>query len=114
MNNHLIFRLSGAAASVPEVHNGNGSPNFCKDVEVIDDLRFGKALKCLPSQLLSYWAPGNIYAERGTISFFWRSREPLGETEFPIFRVSFADHSSWDALFIRIDYNGKGMRMEIK
>ena len=109
MNNHLIFRLSGAAASIPEVHNGNGSPNFCKDVEVIDDLRFGKALKCLPSQLLSYWAPGNIYAERGTISFFWRSREPLGETEFPIFRVSFADHSSWDALFIRIDYNGKGI-----
>ena len=57
--------------------------------------------------MLSYWAPGNIYAQRGTLSFYWRSREPVGKTEFPVFRVGYGDHSSWDMVWLRIDYNGK-------
>lgn len=105
----LLFRLSGKNPAKPEVANGNSSPNFLRDVDSIHDDRFGSVLRCKPTQLLAYWAPGNIYAERGSLSFFWRSREELGETEFPLFRVSFADHSSWDALFIRIDYNGSGI-----
>src|SRR6185436_1939382 len=60
------------------------------------------------TQLRSYWAPGNIYAERGTLAFNWRSREPVGPTPFPIFRVAYADHSSWDMVWLRIDYNGRG------
>ena len=107
--NGLLFWLSGEHGGRPEVAKGNPIPNFFQDVEVIDDGVNGKALRCLPSQLFSYWAPGNIYAEQGTVSFFWRSRTPLGETEFPLFRVSFADHSSWDAVFMRIDYNGGGI-----
>ena len=59
-------------------------------------------------QLLSYWAPGNIYSQRGTLSFFWRSRTPVDETAFPVFRVGFADHSSWDMVWLRIDWNGHG------
>lgn len=105
----LLFSLSGEKGSVPDVAKGNPVPNFFKDVETVEDGVNGRALRCLPSQLLSYWAPGNMYAERGSLSFFWRSRTSLGETEFPLFRVSFADHSSWDALFIRIDYNGHGI-----
>lgn len=88
---------------------GQPEPNFFANVETIDDGKGGKALRCLPNQLLAYWAPGNIYAQRGTVAFFWRSRYPLGETEFPIFRVGYADHSSWDAMFLRIDYNGGGI-----
>jgi catechol 2,3-dioxygenase-like lactoylglutathione lyase family enzyme len=49
-----------------------------------------------------------VYAERGTLSFFWRARESVGKTEFPIFRVGYADHSSWDMVWLRIDYNGHG------
>ena len=58
--------------------------------------------------MYSYWAPGNIYAERGTLSFYWRSRDPIGHTAFPIFRVAYADHLSWDMVWLRIDYNGNG------
>ena len=58
--------------------------------------------------MLSYWAPGNIFAQRGTLSFYWRSREPVGPTPFPIFRVGYGDHSSWDMVWLRIDYNGRG------
>ncbi len=57
---------------------------------------------------MSYWAPGNIYAQRGTLSFFWRSREQAGVTPFPVFRVGYADHTSWDMVWLRIDWNGKG------
>ena len=68
----------------------------------------GSYIQCGNNQLLSYWAPGNIYSQRGTLSFFWRSRDPLDETEFPVFRVGFADHSSWDMVWLRIDWNGHG------
>jgi len=52
--------------------------------------------------------PGNIYSQRGTLSFDWPSRTPVGKTEFPIFRVGYGDHSSWDMVWLRIDYNGHG------
>ncbi|HJW42112.1 MAG TPA: hypothetical protein VJ476_12935, partial [Rhizomicrobium sp.] len=57
---------------------------------------------------MSWHAPGNIYAQRGTLSFFWRAREPLGKAPFPIFRVGYGDHTSWDMTWLRIDYNGHG------
>ncbi|MFC3213332.1 hypothetical protein [Novosphingobium panipatense] len=28
---------------------------------------------------VAWQAPGNIYAQRGTLSFFWRSHAPVGE-----------------------------------
>ncbi len=68
----------------------------------------GSYLQCGNDQLLSYWAPGNIYSQRGTLSFYWRSRDPMDATEFPIFRVGYGDHSSWDMVWLRIDYNGHG------
>ena len=76
-------------------------------MEVIPGGAKGPGLQCAHTQLLSYWAPGNIYAQRGTLSFFWRSREPVGPTAFPMFRVGYADHSSWDMVWLRIDYNGE-------
>lgn len=109
MQEGLLFYLSGEMGSIPEYAAGDPVPNFFRNVEVIGDGVNGKALRCHPTQLLAYWAPGNMYAQRGCVSFFWRSRTPLGETEFPLFRVSFADHSSWDGVFIRIDYNGHGI-----
>ncbi len=53
-------------------------------------------------------APGSIYAQRGTLSFYWKAREPVGTTPFPLFRVGYADHTSWDMAWLRIDWNGKG------
>ncbi len=83
-------------------------PNYLKDVKIVPGGVKGSFLECGNDQLLSYWAPGNIYSQRGTLSFFWRSRMPVDETEFPIFRVGYADHSSWDMVWLRIDYNGHG------
>ncbi len=105
----LLFYLSGdhgfnadyAAGGVP-------APNYLADVKILPGGAKGSYLQCGDNQLLSYWAPGNIYAQRGTLDFDWRPREAVDETPFPVFRVGYADHSSWDMVWLRIDYNGHG------
>lgn len=105
----LLFYLSGEHEFAADyAAGGDTQPNFIRNVKVISDGARGRAFECDNLQLMSYWAPGNIYAERGTLSFFWRSRYPVGPTAFPIFRVGYADHSSWDMVWLRIDYNGRG------
>ena len=105
----LLFYLSGENGTTADFSAGQTpAPNFDLEVTPITDGAKGKALRCGDLQRLSYWAPGNIYAQRGTLSFFWRSRYPVGPTEFPIFRVGYADHSSWDMVWLRVDYNGHG------
>ena len=105
----LLFYLSGDHGfNADYAAGGNPAPNFLNDVKILPGGAKGSYLQCGNNQLLSYWAPGNIYAQRGTLSFYWRSRDPVDETEFPIFRVGYADHSSWDMVWLRIDYNGHG------
>ena len=105
----LLFYLSGdQSLNADYAAGGNPVPNYVKDVKILPGGVHGSYIQCGNNQLLSYWAPGNIYSQRGTLSFFWRSRMPVDETEFPVFRVGFADHSSWDMVWLRIDYNGHG------
>ncbi len=105
----LLFYLSAEQGSTADfAAGGQVLPNYLNNVNVIPDGAHGQALQAEDDQQLSYWAPGNIYAQRGTLSFFWRSRYPVGPTEFPVFRVGYADHSSWDMIWLRIDYNGSG------
>lgn len=104
----LLFYLSGDRGLTADFSAGRTpQPNFASEVTVIPDGAKGPGLRCADTQLLSYWAAGNIRAQRGTLSLFWRAREPVGPTPFPIFRVGYADHSSWDMVWLRIDYNGK-------
>src|SRR6185503_20372493 len=104
----LLFYLSGDHEFTADyAAGGDPKPNFLRDVKIISDGAKGPGFECANSQLMSYWAPGNIYAERGTLTFSWRSRYPVGPTAFPIFRVGYADHSSWDMVWLRIDYNGQ-------
>ncbi|MGD0155062.1 MAG: LamG-like jellyroll fold domain-containing protein [Terracidiphilus sp.] len=105
----LLFYLSGDNGfNADYAAGGNPVPNYVKDLKILPGGVSGSYIQCGNNQLLSYWAPGNIYSQRGTLSFFWRSRDPLDETEFPVFRVGFADHSSWDMVWLRIDWNGHG------
>ncbi len=105
----LLFYVSGDHGTTAEVSAGNTpKPTYEAEITPIADGARGGALQCGDTQLLAYRAPGNIYAQRGTLSFFWRSRYPVGPTEFPVFRVGYADHSSWDMVWLRIDYNGHG------
>ena len=105
----LLFYLSADHGTTADFSAaGTPAPTFEFQVTPIPDGARGGALSCGYVQRLAYAAPGNIYAQRGTLSFYWRSRYPVGPTAFPIFRVGYADHSSWDMTFLRIDYNGHG------
>ncbi len=105
----LLFYLSGDHKFKADfAAGGQDKPNYLRGLSIIQDGAIGPAFEAADDQLMSYWAPGNIYAQRGTLAFYWRSRYPVGPTPFPIFRVAFADHSSWDMAWLRIDYNGAG------
>ena len=104
----LLFHLSGETGFTADYSGGCAEPTFCSYVDIIEDGAVGNGIQCDNYQKLAYKAPGNIYANRGTLGFFWRSRYPVGPTEFPIFRVGYCDHTSWDACWLRIDYNGSG------
>ncbi|MEE4452150.1 LamG-like jellyroll fold domain-containing protein [Novosphingobium resinovorum] len=90
------------------VSGGAAVPNFKSDVDLVPDGAAGKAGRWADGGYVAWEAPGNIYAQRGTLSFFWRSHTPVGEAPFVIFRASAGDHSSWDMAFLRIDWNGHG------
>lgn len=105
----LIFYLSGENGMTADYAQGEPSPSHLNDISIIPDGAHGQAFKCPNyTQVMAYNGSGNIYAERGTLSFFWRPREPLGQTPFHIFMVSYNDHTSIDMAFLRIDYNGHG------
>ncbi|MDB5669707.1 MAG: hypothetical protein JWO25_666, partial [Alphaproteobacteria bacterium] len=105
---NLLFRMSADKGFVAETAGGEAVPNFQDKVRIVADGAIGGAVQWDDDGVLAWNAPGNIYAQRGTLSFFWRSRTPVGEAPFAIFRVGFADHSSWDMAFLRIDWNGHG------
>lgn len=106
----LLFYLSADKSLTADFAKGQAAPNFAREIEVIEnDGACGGYVCCGDHQAYAYTAPGNIYAQRGTLAFFWRSRYPVGKTEFPIFRVGYVDHTSWDACWLRIDYNGHGL-----
>ncbi|HET7537873.1 MAG TPA: LamG-like jellyroll fold domain-containing protein, partial [Candidatus Didemnitutus sp.] len=105
----LLFYASGDHGTTADFSAaGTPTPTFDQQVTAIPDGARGGALRCGDLQRLAWLAPGNIQAQRGTLSFFWRSRYAVGPTEFPVFRVGYADHSSWDMVWLRIDYNGHG------
>ena len=104
----LLFHLSGDKGLTADLAGGVATPNFADKVKIKADPVRGAYIEAAGDQTLSWMAPGNIYAQRGTLSFWWRARDPVGTTPFPLFRVGYADHTSWDMTWLRIDWNGKG------
>ena len=87
---------------------GIADPLFVDQVELTPDGAQGGAVRASDAQILAWSAPGNLFAQRGTLSFFWRSHQPIGRRPFVIFRVGYPDHTSWDMTFLRLDWNGHG------
>ncbi|WP_294039859.1 LamG-like jellyroll fold domain-containing protein [Sphingomonas sp.] len=104
----LIFHVSADKNFTAETAGGDAVPNFQSKVAIVPTGKSGGAIEWQDDGYVAWKAPGNIYARRGTLSFFWRSRTPVGEAPFVLFRAGFADHTSWDMAFLRIDWNGHG------
>ncbi|MDC7684526.1 LamG domain-containing protein [Asticcacaulis sp. BYS171W] len=104
----LLFSLSGDKGLVAEQAAGQAEPLFSVGAQTIPNGARGPGLGLNDTLTLVWPAANNIYAQRGTLSFFFRPREPLGEAPFPVFRVGAADGTSWDMAWLRIDWNGHG------
>ncbi len=104
----LLFRVSADKGLDADVAHGDPQPNFRDKIALVPTGVSGQAIEWADDGVLSWNAPGNLYTQRGTLSFFWRSRYPVGEAPFVIFRVGYADHTSWDMAWLRIDWNGHG------
>ena len=104
----LLFHLSFDRGLTADSVRGEAAPNIADRAPVVPGGHAGAYLQLADDGVVSWHAPGNIYAQRGTLSFFWRARTPLGSNQFPIFRVGYGDHTSWDMTWLRIDYNGYG------
>ncbi|MHC9086968.1 LamG-like jellyroll fold domain-containing protein [Luteimonas sp. RIT-PG2_3] len=104
----LLFHVSADQGFVADTAAGDAVPNFQDKVAIVPTGVRGSAIEWADDGVLAWNAPGNIQAQRGTLSFFWRPRYAVGEAPFVIFRVGYADHSSWDMAWLRIDWNGHG------
>ncbi|MFT3754706.1 MAG: LamG domain-containing protein [Pseudoxanthomonas sp.] len=104
----LLFRASFDQGFDADVAQGTAKPNFRDKVKRVPTGVRGDALEWADDGVLAWDAPGNMIAQRGTLAFFWRARYAVGEAPFVIFRTGFADHSSWDMAWLRIDWNGHG------
>lgn len=71
----LLFHLSAAKGTTADLAApGTAAPTFDSETAIIADGARGPAIQCGDLQRLAWRAPGNIYAQRGTLSFYWRSR----------------------------------------
>ena len=105
----LLFYMSADKPSLTaDVAAGDPVPNFSDHVKALPGGLKGGYLQTQDDGILTWNAARNIYAQRGTVAFDWRSRYPVGVAPFPIFRVGYADHTSWDMVWLRIDWNGHG------
>ena len=104
----LLFRASVDTDFRAETAAGDPQPNVRSGVATVADGAIGGAARWPDDGYVAWRAPGNMLARRGTVAFWWRAREPVGRAPFVIFRAGFADHSSWDMAFLRIDWNGHG------
>jgi len=108
-NSGLLFALSAGKGLVADFAKGDPAPSFNDKVSVVQDPKSGPYIRSEGEQVLAWRAASNIYAQRGTLSFRWRARDPLGAQPFPLFRVAYADHTSWDMVWLRIDWSGHGL-----
>ncbi len=104
----LLFHLSFDQGLTADIARGDAAPNIADRVKVLPGGQAGSYLQLADDGVVSWHAAGNIYAQRGTLAFQWRARDPLGAAPFPIFRVGYGDHTSWDMTWLRIDWNGHG------
>lgn len=105
----LLFHVTANSSLSADYAVGQSEPTFADKIALkpMGGAR-GGYIEGSDDQQLAWRAPGNIFAARGAVAFDWRSRYAVGPTPFVLFRVGYANHSSWDMAFLRIDWNGHG------
>ncbi len=92
-DNPLLFRASFDEALSAEVAGGNPEAVWTRGgTAIVADETRGSCARVPAGAQLLYDAPGNVYWERGTLSFWWLCEEPIGQTEFTVASLGSFDH----------------------
>ncbi|MFN8005848.1 MAG: LamG-like jellyroll fold domain-containing protein [Terriglobia bacterium] len=110
----LLFYASFDKNVVADAAFGDDTPLVSQSARIVREGRKDRAVYIDNDGMISYDAPGNVYAERGTISFWWKLDEPLGATPFSILRVSFAQQVSWDYAFVHLFWSGESLEYQVR
>jgi hypothetical protein len=109
----LLFFASFEKNAVANYAGGDEVPLQSSGLKMTRDGRRGNALLLEPLSTFSYDAPGNLYAARGTVAFWWKSDYLSEKYPFSILRVSRSIDSRSDYTFLDLAWNGKGLSWRI-
>lgn len=110
----LLFHLSGENVSVADYAHGSNEAYVCNGVRSVSGGVRGNALEFDYHRALVFPAAGNIYPERGAISFYWSfASSELSGVSIPLLKVSYADHNSYEKRWLGIDWTGKGYSVSL-
>jgi hypothetical protein len=114
IDNSPIFYASFERNALADEAGGDEIPLGNQNLKIVREGKRGSALLLDSTSVLSYDAPGNLYAERGTISFWWKLDEPIGRAPFSIVRVSYVHSSTLDDAFAELQWTGESLRFWLR
>ncbi len=109
----LLFRASFDRGWTADVARGSPEPLNAERLSSQTG-RLGKALHIAAEGQITYDAVGNLRAEAGTVSFWWKPDGPPGRLSFPLFSASYEQHSTWDFNFLRVEWNGRQFAARVR
>ncbi len=98
----LLFRASLDSALAADFAAGDSRPLVSQDVHLADS-----AAAIPRTAVLAYDAHANLYAEQGSLSFWWRPGEPPDPVGFPVFMSFYEQDSTWSCDFLRVNWDGR-------
>jgi hypothetical protein len=90
---------------------GNETPLGNQNLKIVPEGRRSNALYLDVGSLLTYDAPRNLYAERGSVAFWWKLDEPVRDTAFTLFRISTAQPLTENFTFAELVWTGSSLRL---
>ncbi len=98
----LLFRASLDRALAADFAAGDSRPLVSQDVHLADS-----AAAIPRTAVLAYDAHANLYAEQGSLSFWWRPGESPDPVGFPVFMSFYEQDSTWSCDFLRVNWDGR-------
>lgn len=108
-----LFSASFEKRVLPDQAEGDAAPLGNKGTRIARHGRQGRALFLDWGALLSFAAPGNVYPEQGTLSFWWQLDEPPGKTPFSIIQISTRQRHSPQHLFAHLFWTGQTLKLRL-
>jgi hypothetical protein len=109
-----LFYASFEKSSMADRAVGDEVPLQAKSIRILREGRRGSAVMLPVGAILSYSALGNLSANRGTMSFWWRSDLISLKVPFTVVRIGRTFQKGQDFLFMDLAWNGKAFQLRLR